>query len=115
MRVTRVVPNVAVRDVSAATTFYSDLLGLDIGMDHGWIGTCVGDQSAVQLSVITEDATAPVNPVISVGVDDIEEAYRRATAAGLEIVHPLTDEPWGVRRFFLRDPDGNVINIVAHR
>ena len=32
-----------------------------------------------------------------------------------EIVHPLTTEPWGVRRFHVRAPDGNVVNIVAHR
>ncbi len=115
MRVTRVVPNLPVSDVSAANTFYADLFGLDVGMDQGWIGTCVGDEPAVQLSVITRDATGPVTPVVSVGVDDVDEAYRRAVAAGLPIVHPLTDEAWGVRRFFLRDPDGNVINVVAHR
>ena len=31
-----------------------------------------------------------------------------------EIVHPLTEEPWGVRRFFVRDPTGVVVNVVAH-
>jgi len=25
-------------------------------------------------------------------------------------VYPLTDEPWGVRRFFVRDPDGEVLD-----
>ena len=35
-------------------------------------------------------------------------------ARGYEIVHPLTEEPWGVRRFFVRAPDGNVINMVSH-
>ena len=38
------------------------------------------------------------------------EAKRR----GYGIVHPLTEEAWGVRRFFVRAPDGNVINIVSH-
>jgi catechol 2,3-dioxygenase-like lactoylglutathione lyase family enzyme len=37
---------------------------------------------------------------------------RPARRLGYEIVHPLTDEPWGVRRFFVRAPDGNVLNIV---
>jgi len=35
-------------------------------------------------------------------------------AEGAQIVHPLTDEPWGVRRFFVRDPDGNIVNVLAH-
>ena len=54
--------------------------------------------------------------MISVHVgNDVDEAYAEAQRRGYEIVHPLTDEPWGVRRFFVRDPDGNVINIVSHR
>ena len=40
--------------------------------------------------------------------------YLPRQPGGHEIVHPLTDEPWGVRRFFVRDPDGNVVNIVSH-
>ena len=41
-------------------------------------------------------------------------ATKPAQAAGAEIVHELTEEPWGVRRFFVRDPDGHVINVLAH-
>ena len=51
---------------------------------------------------------------IAVG-DGIEEAYQEAQRRGFEIVHPLTTEPWGLRRFFVRAPDGNVFNIVSHR
>jgi uncharacterized glyoxalase superfamily protein PhnB len=35
-------------------------------------------------------------------------------ARGFEVVYPLTDEPWGIRRFFVRDPRGTVISILAH-
>ena len=52
--------------------------------------------------------------MISVKVDDVDEAYADAQAAGYKIVHPLTTEAWGVRRFFVRAPDGNVLNIVQH-
>jgi len=62
----------------------------------------------------TEDLTAPQNPIISVKVDDVDAAYADALQRGYEIVHPLTVEEWGVRRFFVRAPDGNVINIVQH-
>jgi catechol 2,3-dioxygenase-like lactoylglutathione lyase family enzyme len=56
-----------------------------------------------------------VNPVISVKVDDVDAAYADAQQRGYDIVHPLTVEEWGVRRFFVRAPDGNVINVVQHR
>ncbi|MEV1143485.1 VOC family protein [Micromonospora sp. NPDC049799] len=62
---------------------------------------------------MTHDATASVVPVASVQVDDVDAAYRAARAAGAEIVHELPQGPWGVRRFFVRDPDGHVINVLA--
>ena len=51
---------------------------------------------------------------MSIEVDDVDAAYQAARNAGTEIVHPLTDEPWGVRRFFLRDPNGRVVNVLSH-
>jgi uncharacterized glyoxalase superfamily protein PhnB len=62
-----------------------------------------------------EDATASVHPDVSVEVDDVDVAHATAERLGYEIVHPLTDEPWGVRRFFVREPSGKVINILGHR
>jgi uncharacterized glyoxalase superfamily protein PhnB len=64
---------------------------------------------------MTRDATAPVRPVASIEADDVVAAYRLAAERGAEIVHPLTDEAWGVRRFFVRDPDGHVVNVLGHR
>ncbi len=49
----------------------------------------------MQISLMTEDATAPVVPVASIEVDDVDAAYALAVGRGAEIVHPLTDEPWG--------------------
>jgi uncharacterized glyoxalase superfamily protein PhnB len=67
------------------------------------------------VQLVTRDATAPLNSVISVAVgEDVEEAYEEAKRRGFEIVYPLTTEPWGLRRFFVRAPDGNVININSH-
>lgn len=69
---------------------------------------------AAQISLMTHDQTAPVIPDVSVEVDDVDAALAAAVEAGAEIVHPLTDEPGGVRRFFVRDPDGHVINVLGH-
>jgi uncharacterized glyoxalase superfamily protein PhnB len=63
---------------------------------------------------LTHDETAPVVPATSIEVDDVDACYAAAVRTGAAIVHPLTDEPWGVRRFFVRDPDGNVINVLSH-
>lgn len=81
----------------------------------GWIVTLADpNDSARQLSVISRDESASVVPDVSIEVDDVEEIYALAQGMGAEIVHPLTDEPWGVRRFFVRGPDGHVLNILGH-
>jgi predicted enzyme related to lactoylglutathione lyase len=113
MKVDRVVPNLIVADLERASAEHREALGLEVLMDHGWIVT-LGDEAGHQLSLMTEDASAPVNPAVSIFVDDVHEALARVQAAGLEIVHPLTDEPWGVTRFFYRDSQGQVINVGMH-
>jgi len=111
----RVVPDLATSQLEASRRFYADVLGLVEVMDQGWIVTLADPAGGGQISLMTHDATAPVVPGLSVEVDDVDGAYAEALAAGGEIVHPLTDEPWGVRRFFVRDPAGHVVNILAHR
>jgi catechol 2,3-dioxygenase-like lactoylglutathione lyase family enzyme len=112
--VQRVVPDLKIEHLDRARRFYAGVLGLEPVMDHGWIVTVADRTGTCQISLISHDQTAPVVPALSVQVDDVDEAYSRAIAAGVEVVHPLTDEPWGVRRFFVRDPDGNVLNILSH-
>lgn len=64
---------------------------------------------------MTHDMTSPVIPDASIEVDDVDAAYEAAVRLGAEIVYPLTDERWGVRRFFVRDPDGHILNVLGHR
>ena len=111
----RVVPDLPSRSLETAKGFYERVLGLQPIMDHGWIVTLAPpDRPDLQVSLLTHDETAAVVPDVSVQVDDVDAAYAAAVDEGVEIVHPLTDEAWGVRRFFLRDPDGNVINVLGH-
>lgn len=115
MAIKRVVPDLTSAALERAQLFYSNVLGMETVMDHGWIVTLAEpSRPEVQISLMTHDATAPVVPHLSVEVDDVDAAYAAAQRAGAEIVHPLTDEPWGVRRFFVRDPDGNVLNVLSH-
>ena len=119
MAVVRIVPNLPVNDVTRANELFANLFDLDVGMDLGWVGNLSPrDSPSAQLQTITQDAAAPCNPLVSVGVaspDEVDVVHDRVVGAGLRIVHPPTDEAWGVRRFFFEDPDGNVINVVANR
>lgn len=116
MRVERVVPDLASKSIAASQSFYEKVLGLEPVMNHGWIVTLADpDRPTSQISIMTHDETAPVIPSVSVQVDDVDAAYAAAIRGQAEIVHPLTDESWGVRRFFVRDPDGHVINVLSHR
>ncbi|MFZ4208349.1 VOC family protein [Streptomyces sp. E2N171] len=115
MTVRRVVPNLHSENPERHGGFYG-LLGLEEVMDHGWIMTLASPSNpTAQVSVMTGDRTAPAHPDISVEVDDVDAVYEAVRESGAEIVHPLRDEEWGVRRFFVRDPDGRVVNVLSHR
>ncbi|HEY6739458.1 MAG TPA: VOC family protein [Actinopolymorphaceae bacterium] len=118
MRVTRLIPNLSVPDIDEARGFYEDYLGLGhegLG-ELDWVARFQSPDGRAAVQLVTRDATAPEDSVLSVAVgDDVDEAYAEARRRGYEIVHPLTTEPRGVRRFFVRAPDGNLINITGHK
>jgi len=116
MRATRIMANLRVADVEAAKSFYTDYLGLSTEeFNMGWVARYTSPDTGANVQLVTRDAAAAEDPVISVHTQDVEGAYAEARKFGYEIVHPLATEPWGVRRFFVRAPDGNVINVVQHR
>jgi predicted enzyme related to lactoylglutathione lyase len=117
VRVTGLTTNLPVADIDAARGFYTEYLGLNVeNLNLGWVARFQTPDGRACVQLVTRDATSPQDSAISVHVgDDIDEAYAEAQRRGYEIVHPLTVEPWGVRRFFVRDPDGNVVNMVNHR
>ena len=115
MAVTRIVPNIRAERIEDAKAFYRDLLGLDVVMDMGWIVTfATKSRAAPQISVLTEGGSGTEVPDISIEVDDVDDVLRRARAAGVATEYGPADEPWGVRRFYVRDPFGRLLNILAH-
>ncbi len=115
MAVRRIVANLATADPGQARAFYETLLGLKVVMDHGWILTLASDAPTTrQLSVASEGGSGTPVPDLSIEVDDVDAVHRRASGAGFEIVYDITDEPWGVRRFYVRDPIGRIVNILSH-
>jgi catechol 2,3-dioxygenase-like lactoylglutathione lyase family enzyme len=115
MRAVRVTANLHVDDVEAAKEFYTDFLGLDDEeFNLGWVARFTNHETGAHVQLVTRDADAPEDSVISVHTPDVDAAHEQAKSLGYEIVVPLRTEPWGVRRFFVRAPDGNLINIVGH-
>ena len=115
MHVKRIVANIAAENVTAARRFYQDILGLDLLMDHGWIATYGSSQKmSVQVSIASEGGSDTPVPDLSIEVDDLDTALQRMKKAKVAIEYGPASEPWGVRRFYVRDPFGQLINILMH-
>ena len=115
MKVKRIMANTATADIDRAQVFYGDMLGLDVLMDHGWLRTYGNqEQMTVQLSFGTQGGSGTPVPDLSIEVDDVETALQRCQRANVPIEYGPASEPWGVRRFFVRDPFGNLVNILQH-
>lgn len=115
MSIRRVVPNIQSGQFDESREFYTEFLGFDIAMDLGWVMTFASPtHPTAQITLLEKSDSATPHPSISIEVADVDAVYAKAIARGLQIVYPLTHEPWGVRRFFVADPNGVVINIVSH-
>ncbi|MHC5653452.1 VOC family protein [Stappia sp.] len=116
MVVKRIVANIAAPQPDAARAFYSEILGLDVVMDHGWIMTFAAPPAlgAPQISIASEGGSGTPVPDLSIEVDDFEDVLQRARAAGLAVEYGPRQEPWGVRRFYVRDPFGRLVNVLTH-
>ena len=116
MRISAITANLPVADIEAAKGFYTEYLGLSIEeFNLGWVARYTSPDTGANLQLVSGDATAAEDSAISIHVDDVDAAYQEALRLGYEIVHQVTTEAWGVHRFFVRAPDGTVINLVQHR
>jgi catechol 2,3-dioxygenase-like lactoylglutathione lyase family enzyme len=115
MHVKRIVANIYGADPSAANVFYEDIFGLDVLMDFGWIVTYGSTaDTRPQLSIMQEGGSGTPVPDISIEVDDLDAVLERIGKSGIAIEYGPANEPWGVRRFFVRDPFGKLVNVVCH-
>ncbi|NYT68094.1 VOC family protein [Pusillimonas noertemannii] len=116
MAVRRIVSNIGTSSIAEVRRFYETLFDLHPVMDHGWLVTLAsGEQALTQIGIAAEGGSGTPVPDLSIEVDDVDDVYQRAKRLGLEIVYELTDEPWGVRRFYLTDPTGKLLNVLSHR
>ena len=104
MTVRRIVPNFEHSEPEKARRFYENVLGLSVAMDLGWVITFRANAEAIpQITIAAEGGSGTPVPDVSVEVDDVDHVYERAVA------------DWGVRRFYVRDPCGRVLNVLSHR
>ena len=115
MKVKRITANTATSDLKKVAAFYRDILGLDLIMDHGWFQTYGSDaKMTVQVSFGTQGGSGTPVPDLSIEVDDLEVALARFRKANVPIEYGPVSETWGVRRFYVRDPFGQLVNILQH-
>src|SRR5436305_15340636 len=115
MSVKRIVPDIKSKHLEASRQFYSEVLGLEVAMDMGFIVTFVSPSNpTAQVTLMSDDDSSSILPQISVEVTDVDDVHSRAFSRGSAVVYSLTNEPWGVRRFFVTDPNGTVINVMSH-
>ncbi|NNC89981.1 MAG: glyoxalase [Akkermansiaceae bacterium] len=115
MTIKRIVPDISSEQMDESRKFYAGFLGLELAMDMGWVLTFAspGNPTA-QITVLQASTSAIPNPDVSIEVEDVDAVHAKAVELGLKVVYPLTNEPWGVRRFFVEDPNGAVVNILSH-
>ncbi len=115
MSVRRIVPDIRSKQLDTSRQFYVDVLGLEVAMDMGSIVTLVSPTNpTAQVTLMRDDESSAILPQMSVEVADVDDVHARAVSLGFKVVYPLTNEPWGVRRFFVTDPNGTIINVMCH-
>jgi len=116
LAVLRIVANFVASDPDQARAFYCDLLGLDVAMDLGWILTLAPQEAEAkaQISFAREGGSGMPVPDLTVEVDDFEHVLQKVRSQELPVEYGPVDEPWGVKRFFVRDPFGRLVNVMTH-
>jgi catechol 2,3-dioxygenase-like lactoylglutathione lyase family enzyme len=114
-------PNLPARDLDATAEFYA-ALGFSVGYrDDGWM---ILERGTVVLELYPDAGMDPASTAASccLRLDDIDELYAAALAAGLPVthrgwprLHPPAVEDSGMRIGYLVDLDGNLLRLVQNR
>lgn len=114
----RIVPNIDSNDLEKSKQFYTEFLKMDLAMDMDWILTFTSkENNTAQISIFRNKNNTPLDNsaiFLSIEVSDIDTWYEEAKERNIKITYPITTESWGVRRFFIEDPNGVTINLLSH-
>ena len=116
MSIRRVVPDLSSERFDESRAFYVDVLGFEVAMDLGSVVTLASPANpTAQITLMRRDGSPRLLPQVTIEVADVDAVYNQAVRRGARVLFPPTDESWGVRRFFLFDPNDVVINVMSHR
>ena len=116
MSIRRVVPDLSSERFDESRAFYVDVLGFEVAMDLGSVVTLASPANpTAQITLMRRDGSHRLLPQVTIEVADVDAVYNQAVRRGARVLFPPTDESWGVRRFFLFDPNDVVINVMSHR
>ncbi len=118
MEIRRVVPDIGTIHMQDSVKFYTGLFGFQVAMDMDWIVTLASPSNATaQINLLKSQSPSPQQPglALSIEVADVDAVHTKALALGAKITYPLTNEPWGVRRFHVADPNNVIINVMMHQ
>ena len=116
MAVRRIVAYAGGAEVAASRDFYVEVLGMRVAMEDPVLDLQAPDDPAAEVIVGAQEMQ-DAQPSFGVDVGEptaVDAAHAEAVRRGLRVVYPLTNEPWGVRRFFVEDPGGTIVNVLAH-
>jgi lactoylglutathione lyase len=118
--------NLYTRDIEAGLRFYADLLGfretfrtpIDGTPEHveltlNGFGLGLGTVEAARRVHGVEASPGSPAMVVVVWADDLDAAFERLASHGAPVVQPPHNTGNSNRNALLRDPDGNLVEIVA--
>ncbi len=117
MTINRIVPNIVSSKFEESKKFYVDFLGMKLAMEMDWILTLISETNpSAQVSIVKTEQNQQNDSAItlSMEVDQIDLLYIKAKEMHFQIVYELTNEPWRVRRFWVKDPNDITINLMVH-
>ena len=110
-----------------ARDFYVGHFGFTVAFEAGWFvylsGAAEGARGATIAFMHPDHPSRPPGPeafdgrgmIVTIEVADAQAAFEALARGGAPVVHPLTDEAWGQRRFMTRDPAGVLVDVVEQR
>ena len=120
---TTITPYLIVRDSNAAMDFYKNVFGATEMMRHEDGGRVVHAKlriggAAVEIGEHAERNDLDLDRLPPVGmhlyVEDVDAVLAKATAAGVRVLHPIEDQPYGDREVSIADPWGIVWFVATH-
>ncbi len=111
-----------VRDMGAMRRFYEDILGLSLlrELSPSWIEYRIGDNTLAlarprltAADAPTPNGSAALQLAFKVSAPEVDQCADELVRRGVDLLSPPTDETFGHRTLFFRDPDGNLLEMFA--